>query len=224
MTKTRSRFKLSAEIHLQYFLHIIVLVPLCMILGAIIAYEAGAKIGAFFSGLNGFFLFMNGASDVMSTYTHNKLGSERVSREMYRHRDVFSWNTDAAAHWHFAKQVGHYRSVIPCYIWGITLTFSISLAFREDFEHGWLAIVVLLISFIIVCILNAYVDQHLCSPEIGEMYRDPGSYSKVLDQKKEEAQQEQQDIYIQAQLEREQSRNQGLPPEESQYKRPENPY
>ena len=46
----------------------------------------------------------------------------------------------------------------------------------------------------------------------------------MLDYKKQEEQQRQQDIDIQAQLEQEQARNQGLPPDDSQYKRPKKPY
>ena len=222
--KTRSRFSLSAEIHLQYFLHTLVLVPLCMLICKLIVGDEAIFSGLFFAGIDGLLLYFDGASGVMSTYMHNKLGSERVSREMYRHRDIFYQNTDAALYWRYAKRVGHYRSVIPFYVLGITFTTGICLIFEPEHSLWPLGLLVFLIGWILVSISNAYVNLHLDVPEMRELYRDPASFSRVLDYMKQEEQQRQQDIDIQAQLEQEQARNQGLPPDDSQYHRPPKPY
>lgn len=217
---------LSAEIHLRYFLHSIILIPLCMLICKLLVGDDAILTGLFISGIASLLLFFPCASSVIEYYIRNKSGSERIVREMYRHRDVVTWDASVAFHWRAAKRVGRYAYVIPIYIWSITLTTSGCLFSQDSYEHPvWIfGIVVFILGWILSSISTAYVDLHLCNPEVDKMYNNPGSYSTVLDYAKQEQQQREQDALIQAQLERERARNQGLPPDTSQYKRPKNPY
>ena len=223
--KKRSRFLLSAEIHLRYFLHSILLILICMLICKLIVGDEALLSGVFYGGIAGLFLFFACASGVMGHYTSNKSGSERIVRHTLRHRDIVTWDASHAFHWRAAKRVGRYAYVIPTYIWSITLTSGIAFIAQSDEDPLWLiSIVLFLLGWILSSISTAYVNLHLCNPEINKMYRDPESYARALDYAKQEQQQREQDALIQAQLEKERARKEGLPPDTSQYKRPKKPY
>lgn len=218
----RSRFSLSAEIHFRYFLHSIILVCLCMLISTIILGKKSALFGFLIAGIASYIL-CGCARGVVAFYTHNKSGAEKIVRVMLPHRDVVTWDASVAFQWRAAKRACRYAYVIPIYILAITITMSCCFFFHEA-GLWFVGLPVLIIGLLLSKIPIAYADLHICDPEVGKMYRDPESYSRAIEYIKQEQHQQQQDAIIQAELDKERARRQGLPPDDSQYKRPKKPY
>ena len=214
-------YSFARELRCRYSLHVLIVVPVSLALGALFG---NVGVAGFVVAISTLVFLLLGVADVMNVYSYNQLNSERVAREMYRHRDVFSWSIDPAHSWSFAKKCGHYRHVRPYYYLTPSFTVGFCVLFHPEVPLMG-CIFFMLLGIIPTICSNRYVDTHLNSPETGEIYDNPQSYSRMLDHAKQEDHQKRQAALIEEQLRQEQARNQGFPPtDDSQSHRPPKPY
>ncbi len=217
--KNRTRGSLIRELCCRYFRHTLIVVPVSIALAWCLQLLIGNgmfTIGIIIILIRTFGFLTLGLADVIDVYEYNYRNSARVAREMYRHRDVFPWNSDQASHWRFAKKLGHHRHVRPYYYQTFLFT-AICCSFPLGIPLILLAIVLRFRTF-------AYIHDHLIDPEIKDLYANTQSYSSMLDHAKKEAHEQEQIAFLKEQLARERARNQGFPPDvDTQDKRPPKP-
>ncbi len=219
-------YSFARELRCRYSLHVLLVVPISLTLSFLITEEA-ISLAVLITIITTVGFYLIGFADVMDVYRDNQINAERLVIKMYRHRDVFSWNTDPAHHWRFAKSCGLYRHVRPYYYLTLLLTGGFCLLFSEKLEEPahLVGIPLIVLGIILSVNSNRYVDKHLHCPEARELHTNTENYSRMLDHAKQEAHQNRQAALIEEQLKQEQARNQGFPPtDDSQSHRPPKPY
>ena len=232
-----SKFTLMLRLRARYLVYSLISLFIYLVLGSI--FIRGSSMGynpafgfsshssgqglAFLCGVGvAFYLLSLGTSEAMNFYTHNKIGSGRVARAFFRHRDVVPVNNSVEAQWQSTIRYSFYAHVIPANLYGAAVLLGLGTLMTGGM--GLLAIFYAVALFLLGKLSETYAKQHICSDETKELYERPHSYVDVITQAKQEVRERIAQERTQEMLERERQRNRPPLPKSNQRAKPRKPY
>lgn len=175
------------------------------------------------AGLVTLYLQTAGIQKAMEFYTHNKVGTGRAARVLSRHRDVMELDSSWQTQWKTTKEYCFFNDVIPANLNGLGLLLGIFVYLTQGM--GILAFAAPIGFFLIGCISSSYASNHLCDPEVGELYERPQTYDHAISTAKQDRIERALMRGAKEEKEKERKRNRPLPPEkDSQRSNPRKPY
>jgi hypothetical protein len=169
-------------------------------------------------GIVALYLQTQGIDEVRDHYHHNKIGKGRAARVLYRHRDVMQIDTSWVSQWNSSRKHSLFSQVIPANLIGLVVLWGLFtfLARPSDLLFYGLAVGFLLLAGL----SRSYADNHLNSPEIGELYERPQTFDSAFTNAKQEIVERASMQQAKEQIEKERRRNMPLPPESDKQRRP----
>ena len=98
---------------------------------AVMSTQDGITVGLITGGITTAIMVSQSVKVIMNFYDHNRIGTGRFFRVVWRHRDVMHVNTSKAHHYAQAVHWGRYSSVIPSQL----LMFGVLLFLLRLFTH-----------------------------------------------------------------------------------------
>jgi hypothetical protein len=176
----------------------------------------GQMIALGVAGLVALYLQTGGIKSAMEFYTLNKVGKGRVARVLVRHRDVVRIDTSWQSQWQATKEYALFNDVIPANLCGLGALLGILLFMAQGM--GFLPFAVAIGFFLLSGLSYSYASNHLCDPEIAELYERPQTYDSAITHGKQEIVERASMQRAKEQIEKERKRN--LPPDNDKQRRP----
>jgi hypothetical protein len=165
-----------------------------------------------------FYLQTKGIQNAKEYYNYNKVGKGRAARVLSRHRDVMQINTSWQTQWKSTKKYCFFYDVIPMNLVGLGLLLGIFIYLTQGM--GILPFAVAIGFFLLSALSVNYADDHLCNPEMTELYERPQTYDSAITHGKQEIVERASMQRAKEQIEKERKRNLPLSPENDQQRRP----
>ena len=231
-TDKMSIFQLTLCLRVRYLLYSLVTIGVCFAIGTVLGGSAegyipgigflsqsiGHMIALVVAGLVALYLQTGGIKSAMEFYTLNKVGKGRAARVLIRHRDVMQIDTSWQSQWKSTKKYCFFYDVIPANLFGLGLLLGIFIYLTQGM--GILPFAVA-IGFFFLCALSVnYADDHLCDPEMTELYERPQTYDSAISNAKQEIVERASMQRAKEQIQKERKRNLPPPPENDQQRRP----
>lgn len=227
-----SIFQLTLCLRVRYLLYSLVTVGVCFAIGTVLGGSAdgyitgigfvsqsiGHMIALGVAGLVVLYLQTKGIQNAQDFYNHNKVGTGRAGRVLSRHRDVIKIDTSWQTHWRLTKKYCFFKDVIPANLLGLGALLGILLFMAQGM--GFLPFAVAVGFFLLGGLSYSYASNHLCDPEMGELYERPQTYDSAISYAKQEIVERASMQRAKEQIEKERKRNLPPPPESDQQRRP----
>ena len=164
------------------------------------------------------YLQTTGIKNAQDFYNHNKVGKGRAARVLIRHRDVMQIDTSWKEQWRSTKKYCFFKDVVPINLFGIGALLGIFFYLTGS---TWMMPAAVAGGFFLLGGLSvSYASNHLCDPEMGELYERPQTYDSAISHAKQEIVERASMQRAKEQIEKERKRNLPPPPESDQQRRP----
>ncbi|MBE9082857.1 hypothetical protein IQ278_12105 [Tolypothrix sp. LEGE 11397] len=186
-------------------------------------YSIGQTIGLTIAGIVALYLQTGGIANAMEFYSYNKVGKGRASRVLFAHRDVTQLDTSWEAQWQSTKHYALFCDVLPANLIGIGILLGVLTFMAQGI--GFLPFFYTAGFCLLGGLSYSYATNHLCNPELSELYERPQTYDNAFTRAKQEIREQIAVKQAQETLEKERKRNSPLPPQSpTQQQPPRKPY
>jgi hypothetical protein len=176
------------------------------------------SISQWIAGAVALYLQVIGVRTAMEFYTRNKVGKNRAGRGLIKHRDVMSIDTSWQTQWKSTKRYSLFCEVIPANLIGIILLLGLPALIVQ--RIGFVPLFGIIALGLLCVFSQSYAEDHLCDPEVNELYKNPQSYDYALTAIKQERREQIAMEQAKQRLEQERKRNSPVPPQSEKQKQP----
>jgi hypothetical protein len=223
-----SIFFLTLRLRLRYFIYSLFNFVAYPIIGSALEEKTSSNflsitfydlsISQWIAGAVALCLQVIGVRTAMEFYTENKVGKGRAYRGSIKHRDVMNIDTSWQTQWKSTKRYSLFHDVIPINLIGIIMLLGLPAIIFQ--RIGFVPLFGIIALGLLYVLSKSYANDHLCDPEMDELYKNPQSYDYALTAIKQEREEQIAMEQAKKRLEKERRRNSPVAPQSEKQKQP----